>query len=179
MSFCLILLAAGNSSRFKSNIAKPYHKIGGKTLAEISLKKASFFPQIKKVVFVYNQRHKKNLKLINAKNLKFVRGGKTRQESTYKALKYLIKQKFNISGPFSADTVFLRKNLIKFDVIIGMYHDQVLGPMKSIFGFDAINITLGLPFNRVSLDHGPNEKMFGKNKSNPNSLLKALKFLDN
>ena len=94
-------------------------------------------------------------------------------------IKYLIKQKFNISGPFSADTVFLRKNLIKFDVIIGMYHDQVLGPMKSIFGFDAINITLGLPFNRVSPDHGPNEKMFGKNKSNPNSLLKALKFLDN
>ena len=42
MSFCLILLAAGNSGRFKSNIAKPYHKIGGKTLAEISLKKASF-----------------------------------------------------------------------------------------------------------------------------------------
>ena len=93
MSFCLILLAAGNSSRFKSNIAKPYHKIGGKTLAEISLKKASFFPQIKKVVFVYNQRHKKNLKLIKAKNLKFVKGGKTRQESTYKALKYLIKQR--------------------------------------------------------------------------------------
>ena len=93
MSFCLILLAAGNSNRFKSNIAKPYHKIGGKTLAEISLKKASFFPQIKKVVFVYNQRHKKNLKLIKAKNLKFVKGGKTRQESTYKALKYLIKQR--------------------------------------------------------------------------------------
>ncbi len=94
-------------------------------------------------------------------------------------IKYLIKQKFNISGPFSADTVFLKNNLIKFDVIIGMYHDQVLGPMKSIFEFDAINITLGLPFNRVSPDHGPNEKMFGKNKSNPNSLLKALKFLDN
>ena len=95
------------------------------------------------------------------------------------AMKYLIKQKYNVFGPFPADTIFLKNNLIKFDVIIGMYHDQVLGPMKSIFEFNAINITLGLPFNRVSPDHGPNEKMFGKNKSNPSSLLKALKFLDN
>ena len=66
----------------------------------------------------------------------------------------------------------------KFDVIIGMYHDQVLSPIKSIFGFNAINITLGLPFIRISPDHGPNIKMFLKNKSNPNSLIEAIKFLD-
>ena len=66
----------------------------------------------------------------------------------------------------------------KFDVIIGMYHDQVLTPIKSIFGFDAINVPLGLPFIRISPDHGPNEKMLGKNKSNPLSLIKALTFLD-
>ena len=59
-----------------------------------------------------------------------------------------------------------------------MYHDQVLAPIKSIFGFNAINITLGLPFLRVSPDHGPNIKMFGKNISNPNSLKEAIKFLD-
>ncbi len=59
-----------------------------------------------------------------------------------------------------------------------MYHDQVLGPMKTLFEYDAINITLGLPFLRVSPDHGPNEKMIGKNKSNPISLTNALKFLD-
>ena len=47
-------------------------------------------------------------------------------------------------------------------MIFGMYHDQVLGPMKTLFGFDAINITLGLPFIRVSPDHGPNERMLGK-----------------
>jgi len=94
-------------------------------------------------------------------------------------ISYLKKQKYNVSGPFPADTIFLKNNFKEFDVIIGMYHDQVLGPIKSIFEFDAINITLGLPFNRVSPDHGPNEKMFGKNKSNPNSLLKAIKFLDN
>ena len=60
-----------------------------------------------------------------------------------------------------------------------MYHDQVLTPMKTLFGFDAINITLGLPFIRISPDHGPNIKMMGKNKSNPISLIEALKFLDN
>ena len=59
-----------------------------------------------------------------------------------------------------------------------MYHDQVLTPIKALYGFNAINITLGLPFLRISPDHGPNEKMFGKNKSNPLSLLRALKFLD-
>ena len=58
-------------------------------------------------------------------------------------------------------------------------NDQVLGPIKTLFEYDAINITLGLPFLRVTPDHGPNEKMVGKNKSNPISLIKALTFLDN
>ena len=59
-----------------------------------------------------------------------------------------------------------------------MYHDQVLTPMKTLYEYDAINITLGLPFFRISPDHGPNVTMFGKNKSNPSSLIRALKFLD-
>ncbi len=58
-----------------------------------------------------------------------------------------------------------------------MYHDQVLTPIKSIFGFDAINITIGLPFIRITPDHGPNYKMFGKNKSKPDSLIQAFNFL--
>ena len=85
---------------------------------------------------------------------------------------------YNISGPYSSDTIFLKNNRKKFDVIVGMYHDQVLTPMKTLFEYDAINITLGLPFLRISPDHGPNEKMLGKNLSNPLSLLKAIKFLD-
>ena len=48
-----------------------------------------------------------------------------------------------------------------------MYHDQVLTPLKAIFEFNAINITIGLPFIRISPDHGPNAKMFGQNLSNP------------
>ena len=59
-----------------------------------------------------------------------------------------------------------------------MYHDQVLTPMKTLFEYDAINITLGLPFIRISPDHGPNEKMLGKNLSNHLSLLKAIQFQD-
>jgi 4-hydroxythreonine-4-phosphate dehydrogenase len=51
--------------------------------------------------------------------------------------------------------------------------------MKSLFEFDAINITLGLPFVRISPDHGPNTAMLGKNLSNPKSLIEALKFLNN
>ena len=84
----------------------------------------------------------------------------------------------NISGPYPADTIFLKTNRKKFNVILGMYHDQVIGPLKTIFEYDAINITMGLPFMRVTPDHGPNINMFKKNKSNPNSLIKCLEFLD-
>ena len=93
------------------------------------------------------------------------------------ALKVLKKRGFNVAGPFPADTIFLKENYIKYNVIIGMYHDQVLTPIKSLFGFNAINITLGLPILRLSPDHGPNVKMFGKNISSPESLLEAFKFL--
>ena len=93
-------------------------------------------------------------------------------------IKYLSKLKYKVSGPFAADTIFLKKNREKFDVIIGMYHDQVLTPLKTLYEYDAINITLGLPFIRVSPDHGPNERMLGKNLSNPLSLIRAMKFLD-
>ena len=94
------------------------------------------------------------------------------------AVKKLINDGFLVSGPYSADTIFLKKNREKFDVVVGMYHDQVLTPIKTIFEYDAINITLGLPFIRISPDHGPNQKMLGKNKSNPLSLFKAISFLE-
>tara|TARA_B100001057_G_scaffold341580_1_gene342434 strand:+ start:6837 stop:7799 length:963 start_codon:yes stop_codon:yes gene_type:complete len=95
--------------------------------------------------------------------------------------KAIISQKkkgIYVSGPFSADTIFLKKNRKKFNVILGMYHDQVLAPIKTLYEFDAINITMGLPFLRITPDHGPNEKMQGKNISSPISLIKALNFLD-
>jgi 4-hydroxythreonine-4-phosphate dehydrogenase len=94
------------------------------------------------------------------------------------AIKKLRLKNNKINGPFPADTIFTKSLSNKYDVIIGMYHDQVLSPMKALFNFDAINITLGLPFIRISPDHGPNYSMLGKNLSDPKSLIQALKFLD-
>jgi 4-hydroxythreonine-4-phosphate dehydrogenase len=99
-------------------------------------------------------------------------------EKIIKPVINILKKKYNVSGPYPADTIFLKNNRKNFDVILGMYHDQVLTPMKTLYEYDAINITLGLPFVRISPDHGPNEKMLGKNVSNPLSLQKAIKFLD-
>jgi 4-hydroxythreonine-4-phosphate dehydrogenase len=94
------------------------------------------------------------------------------------AIKQLRLKNTKINGPFPADTIFTKPLLKKYDVIIGMYHDQVLSPMKALFNFDAINITLGLPFTRISPDHGPNYSMLGKGLSDAKSLIQALKFLD-
>ena len=99
-------------------------------------------------------------------------------EKIIKPMIKILKKKYKVSGPFSADTIFIKDIRKKFDVIVGMYHDQVLTPIKTIYEYDAINITLGLPFLRISPDHGPNEKMMGKNLSNPISLIQAINFLD-
>jgi len=93
-------------------------------------------------------------------------------------VKFLKKNNFNVFGPFPADTIFLKNNRDKFEVIIGMYHDQILTPSKTLFEYDAINLTVGLPFIRVSPDHGPNVQMLGKNTSNPLSLTRSIQFLD-
>ena len=93
MSFCLIILAGGNSHRFRSNIGKPYQKIAGKSLIEINLNKASRFKQIKKFILVYNKKDSKRVKSLQLKNVKLVVGGNNRQQSTYNALRYLVSQK--------------------------------------------------------------------------------------
>ncbi len=95
------------------------------------------------------------------------------------AIKKLQKRGIRINGPYPADTVFLKKNRNNLNVIVGMYHDQVLSPIKTLFEFCAINITIGLPFIRITPDHGPNNLMLGKNKSDPSSLIEAFKFIKN
>ena len=95
------------------------------------------------------------------------------------AIKFLKKNKINIDGPFPADTFFMEKNLKKYNVVVGMYHDQVLTPIKTIYKFNAVNLTLGLPFIRISPDHGPNSEMLGKNKSDPSSFISAMNFVEN
>ena len=94
------------------------------------------------------------------------------------AVNDLRKKSIDIKGPFPADTFFLRENYKNFNLVFGMYHDQVLTPIKTLFGFDAINITVGLPFIRITPDHGPNEEMVSKNLSDPKSLIKSLNFFE-
>ena len=96
MSICLIILAGGNSHRFKSNIAKPYQKIAGKSLIEINVDKADRFKQIKKVIIVYNKKDSKKIKSLKLKNVKLIMGGENRQRSTFNALKYLYNKKKDI-----------------------------------------------------------------------------------
>ena len=94
MSFFLVLLAAGDSKRLKSNIPKPYQIINGKSLLEYSLSAFKNIKEIKKTVVVYNKKHKKYLDSIHLKNVIKIIGGKTRQESTFKALKKFKKMNF-------------------------------------------------------------------------------------
>ncbi len=94
------------------------------------------------------------------------------------AIKKLKKSRVSVEGPFSADTFFIKKNLEKYNVVVGMYHDQVLTPLKTLYNFNAINITINLPFIRVSPDHGPNEEMYGKNRSDPSSIFCAMEFFN-
>jgi len=93
MRFSFILLAGGISDRFKSNVPKQYHKIGGKTLIDIVIHKISQFNEIKKIIVIYNKKHKKYLKNLKLKNVKMLIGGTTRSESTLIGLNYLVKQK--------------------------------------------------------------------------------------
>ena len=86
------------------------------------------------------------------------------------------KKGIKIHGPLIADTVFI-KDYKKYDVIIGMYHDQILPSFKTLFKFDAINITLGLKYLRTSPDHGTGLDIIGKNKANSSSLLSCIYFV--
>ena len=94
------------------------------------------------------------------------------------AIKILKKQKINIKGPVPPDSSFMVFKKYKFDVIIGMYHDQVLTPFKALYNFKAINITLGLPYIRISPDHGVGQDIMGRKIANPDSLIESIKFFN-
>ena len=86
MSLFLILLAAGDSKRLKSSTPKPFNIVNNKTLLEHSINAFKNFTEIKKTIIVYNKKHKKYLGKLNLNKILKIAGGKTRQESTYKAL---------------------------------------------------------------------------------------------
>ena len=95
MGFCFIILAGGNSHRFRSNVGKPYQKIAGKSLIEINIDKARKIKAIKKIVVVYNKKDSKRIRSLKLRNIKLVLGGKNRQQSAFNALKYLFKNMVN------------------------------------------------------------------------------------
>ncbi|MBO6487235.1 MAG: 2-C-methyl-D-erythritol 2,4-cyclodiphosphate synthase [Pelagibacteraceae bacterium] len=104
MSFSLILLAAGDSKRLGSKVPKPFIKIGKKTLLEYSLIKFNKIRQIKKIIIVTNKKHSKFFKNIKFNNCVKIVGGKTRQESTYKALKHIKKNKIKCTNVLIHDS---------------------------------------------------------------------------
>ena len=104
MSFSLILLAAGDNKRLGSKIPKPFIKIANKTLLEYSLIKFDKIRQIKKIIIVTNKKHSKFLKNIKFNNCVKIVGGKTRQESTYKALKHIKKNKIKCTNVLIHDS---------------------------------------------------------------------------
>ena len=87
-----------------------------------------------------------------------------------------LEKKYHIIGPLSPDTSFLQREKLKIDILIGHYHDQILTTFKTKFDLDAINITIGLPFIRISPDHGVGTEIIGKGVANPESFKKAIKF---
>ena len=84
-------------------------------------------------------------------------------------------QGIDVSGPFPADTLFTPAMREKFDLIVAMYHDQGLIPVKMLAFDDAVNVTLGLPLIRTSVDHGTAFNIAGQNKANPGSMKAAIR----
>ncbi len=145
MNFCLILLAAGNSKRFEHKVPKPFIKVAGKTILELSLLKFNNIKQIKNIIVVINKKHLKFIKKIKSKKFIKIIGGKTRQDSTLKALKYIKKKKLNCSNVLIHDsarpnisTRLIRKiiNNSKKNAVVPKI--PVNDALKSLFGDNKI-----------------------------------------
>jgi 4-phospho-D-threonate 3-dehydrogenase / 4-phospho-D-erythronate 3-dehydrogenase len=85
------------------------------------------------------------------------------------------KSGLSVEGPFPADTVFYHAINGRFDAVVAMYHDQGLIPLKLLHFSDAVNLTLGLPIVRTSVDHGTAYDIAGKGIADPSSLIAAVK----
>jgi 4-hydroxythreonine-4-phosphate dehydrogenase len=100
--------------------------------------------------------------------------GKEEMEVIEPAVNALLRKNINVDGPLSADTAFLDERLKKYDAYLAMFHDQGLPVLKSMGFGDSVNITLGLPFTRISVDHGTAYELAGKNKADPSSFKKSM-----
>lgn len=151
-------------------------------IKEISkrLKSHIIVRKIKTINSWYYKKFRKKPKLgilgLNPHNAE-LRQNSEEKKIIYPAILKLKKMRIKVDGPLVADTIFI-SNYKNYDVIIGMYHDQVLAPFKTLFKFDAINVTLGLKYLRVSPDHGTATNLIGKNLANEDSLYSCIKFID-
>ena len=140
--------------------------------------------KIIKKVKIINSFYKKilnkkpNFAILGLNPHNFSQSKKSEEKIIYKAIKILKKSKIKLTGPVPTDSSFMISKKYKFDVIIGMYHDQVLTSFKALYNYNAINITLGLPYIRVSPDHGVAENLVGKKIANPISLIESIKFFN-
>lgn len=90
------------------------------------------------------------------------------------AINALLSEKICVEGPISADTAFIKEKTSKYDAYLAMFHDQGLPVLKSMGFGDSVNITLGLPFTRISVDHGTAYELAGKNKADPSSFKRCM-----
>ena len=152
----------------------------------IKLKKVSRSLSSKKIynkIFTINKFYKTKFQIkpkiavtgLNPHNDEF-RNNSEEKKIILPAINKLKKSGIRVVGPISSDTAFMKFKNKNYNVLVGMYHDQILSPFKAIFGFNAINITLGLPFVRISPDHGTGRDIIKKNIADPTSLIEAIKF---
>ena len=137
---------------------------------------------IKKIRTINNwfkKKYKKKPKIVitglNPHNAEF-RNNSEENKIIIPAVKTLKNKNINIKGPVAADTIFIN-DYKNYDVVVGIYHDQVLAPFKALFKFDAINLTLGLKYIRVSPDHGVAKNLIMKKKSNHLSLMNCIEYI--
>ena len=90
------------------------------------------------------------------------------------AINALLSEKISVEGPISADTAFIKEKTSKYDAYLAMFHDQGLPVLKSMGFGDSVNITLGLPFTRISVDHGTAYELAGKNIADPSSFKRSM-----
>ena len=145
------------------------------------ISKYKIVKKVKIINYFYKKilNKKPNFAILGLNPHNFVSPKKTKEKKIInEAINNLIKLKIKVMGPVAPDSSFMIFKKYKFDVIIGMYHDQVLAPFKALYNFNAINITLGLPYIRISPDHGVAENIIGKKIANPTSLIESIKFFN-
>ena len=101
--------------------------------------------------------------------------GKEEVNSIIPAIKKAKQKNINVTGPLAADTLFSPEIAGCYDVVIAMYHDQGIIPVKALYFTTLVNFTIGLPFVRTSPAHGTAFNIAGKNKANPSSMIEAIK----